>query len=129
VSGDTAGYWKSRWPAEDGGPRRRQVPRSGRGPQLVAGRVAVHSREAIASTMVVLRDPGEVFVLRHTLGAQTIAWVEQVDPTTLDPVARSDDLAGGPMWPGGMAAHANGSLHVVFGNHAHRLGPDLTLLA
>jgi hypothetical protein len=28
-----------------------------------------------------------------------------------------------------MAAHANGSLHVVFGNHAHRLSPDLELLA
>jgi hypothetical protein len=124
-----AGYWESRWPAEDGGPRRRQLPRSGPGPALEAGRVAVRSREAIASTMVVLRDPGEVFVLRHTLGPETIAWVERVDPSTLDPVARSDDLAGGPMWPGGMAAHANGSLHVVFGNHAHRLAPDLTVLA
>src|ERR1700687_2148893 len=27
--------------------------------------------------------------------------------------------------PGGIAAHANGSLYVVFGNHAHRLAPDL----
>ena len=48
---------------------------------------------------------------------------------TLEPVARSADLAGGPTWPGGLAAHANGSLHVVFGNHAHRLGPDLDVLA
>jgi hypothetical protein len=129
VNETTAGYWVSRWPAEDGGPLRRQFPRSGHGPALEPGRVAVQSREAVASTMIVLRDPGEVFVLRHTLGVDTIAWVERVDPSTLEPMARSDDLAGGPMWPGGMAAHANGSLHVVFGNHAHRLAPDLTVVA
>ena len=33
------------------------------------------------------------------------------------------------MWPGGMAAHANGSLYVVFGNHAHRLSTDLSVIA
>jgi hypothetical protein len=44
-------------------------------------------------------------------------------------LARSVDLAGGPTWPGGIAAHANGSLHVVFGNHAHRLDADLAVLA
>jgi hypothetical protein len=88
----------------------------------------VIAREAIASTMVVLRDPGEVFLLRHTLGAEVIAWVERVDPVTLDPIARSADLPAGPMWPGGLAAHGNGSLHVVFGNHAHRLSADLDVL-
>jgi hypothetical protein len=124
-----AGYWRSRWPGEDGGPRRSQQPATGPGPDLVAGQVSVRSREAIAATMVVLRDPGEVFVLRHTAGPDAISWVEQVDPDTLDVLARSDDLAGGPTWPGGIAAHANGSLHVVFGNHAHRLGADLAVLA
>jgi hypothetical protein len=78
---------------------------------------------------VVLRDPGEVFLLRHTAGPDAVSWVERVDPVTLETLARSDDLAGGPTWPGGLAAHANGSLHVVFGNHAHRLAPDLTVLA
>jgi hypothetical protein len=34
-------------------------------------------------------------------------------------------LPGGPVWPGGLAAHANGSLYVVFGEHAHRLDADL----
>ncbi len=129
MSAVDAGYWRSPWPGEDGGPARRQLPRTGTGPALTPDHVEVMSREAVASTMVVLRDPGEVFVLRHTLGPATIAWVERVDPVTLEPVARSDDLAGGPMWPGGLAAHANGSLHVVFGNHAHRLGPDLSVLA
>jgi hypothetical protein len=125
----TSGYWPSRWPGEDAGPGRTQCPRAGSGPGLEAGRVDVRSREAIASTMVVLRDPGELYLLRHTLGPDTTAWVERVDPVTLEPIARSEDLAGGPTWPGGLAAHANGDLHVVFGNHAHRLGADLTLLA
>ena len=32
------------------------------------------------------------------------------------------------MWPGGLAAHENGSLHVVFGCHAHRLDAELHVL-
>jgi sugar lactone lactonase YvrE len=79
--------------------------------------------------MVVLRDPGEVFVLRHTAGPDAVSWVERVDPVTLETLARSPDLAGGPTWPGGLAAHANGSLYVVFGEHAHRLDPDLEVTA
>ena len=126
---ESAGYWRSRWPGEDGGPRRRQCPLRGRGPALDAAHVEVRSREAVAATMVVLREPGEVFLLRHRVGPDTIAWVERVDPITLETLARSVDLAGGPTWPGGIAAHANGSLHVVFGNHAHRLSPELRVLA
>ncbi len=123
------GYWPSRWPGEDGGPCRWQRPLMGAGPALDAEHVEVRSREVIAATMVVLRDPGEVFLLRHTMGPDAVSWVERVDPITLESLARSDDLPGGPTWPGGIAAHANGSLHVVFGNHAHRLAPDLTVLA
>jgi hypothetical protein len=89
----------------------------------------VISRDAMASTMVVLRDPGEVYLLRHTMGLDTVSWVEQIHSETLELVRRSPDLAGGPMWPGGLAVHANGSLYVVFGRHAHRLAPDLTVLA
>ena len=124
-----SGYWQSCWPGEDGGPRRLQRPASGPGPALDADHVAVRSREAIAATMVVLREPGEVFVLRHTVGPDTVSWVERVNPVTLETLNRSADLAGGPTWPGGLAVHANGSLYVVFGNHAHRLGADLGLLA
>jgi sugar lactone lactonase YvrE len=79
--------------------------------------------------MVVLRDPGEVYALRHTAGEAAVSWVERVDPSSLDPIERSPDLAGGPTWPGGLAAHANGSLYVVFGRHAHRLAPDTTPIA
>jgi hypothetical protein len=92
------------------------------------------TRDAFATTMVVLRGPGEAFVLRHTLGSRPLrdpstAWVERIEPRTLQPVARSPELAGGPFWPGGLAAHANGSLHVVFGRHCHRLSPELSPLA
>jgi hypothetical protein len=91
-------------------------------------------RDAYASTMVILRDPGEVFVLRHTLGRrplrdETMAWVERVDPTTLAPLERSPPLAGGPFWPGGLAAHGDGSLHVVYGRFCHRLSAALQPLA
>ncbi|HEY1737673.1 MAG TPA: hypothetical protein VGI86_03130 [Acidimicrobiia bacterium] len=128
-----SGYWSSPWPAEDGGPARlqtpdRNIPVIGAGPRF-AGDVAVTSREAVATTMLVLREPGEVFVLRHTAGPDAVSWVERIDPLTLETLGRSPDLAGGPTWPGGLAAHANGSLYVVFGNHAHRLDAELHVMA
>jgi hypothetical protein len=44
-------------------------------------------------------------------------------------LARSEVLPGGPYWPGGVAAHARGDLHMVYGAWAHRLSPDLEVLA
>jgi hypothetical protein len=127
----TPALWPSPWPAEDGGPRRLQVPATPVDGWALApgGALAVTHRDAPGTTMAVLRQPGEVYVLRHTFGDDAIAWVEQVDPVTLEVVRRSPDLPGGPMWPGGLAAHADGSLHVVFGHHAHRLAADTSLLA
>jgi len=89
----------------------------------------VTTRVAPATTMVVGRDQGELFLLRHTAGNGAIAWVERIDPCTLEPLAQSPELAGGPVWPGGLGAHDNGSLYVAFGNHAHRLDGDLRVLA
>jgi hypothetical protein len=131
VTPDAAlGYWPSRWPAEDGGARRTQAPRSGVGLGIQPGEaLAVMSRDVPAATMVVLRDPGETYLLRHTGGADAISWVERFDPESLEPIERSPDLPGGPAWPGGVAVHANGSLYVVFGRHAHRLGPDTVSIA
>ncbi len=124
------GYWPSRWPAEDGGPRRTQAPRGGPGLGIRPGeRLEILAREAIAATMVVLRDPGEAYLLRHTFGDTATSRIERFDPAALAPIERSPDLEGGPMWPGGVAAHANGSLYVVFGRHAHRLSPDCSLIA
>ena len=121
------GYWPSAWPGEDNGPHRRQQAVGELGAR--DGRLSVVARFAPAATMVVTRDPGELFLLRHTAGDGAVAIVERIDPSTLEPLATSGELPGGPVWPGGIAAHANGSLHVVFGNHAHRLDADLQLLA
>lgn len=131
TSDPPGGYWPSVWPAEDGGPRRVQaapVPPGGRGLGR-DGRLQATARDASLATMVVTRDPGEVFVLLHTAGDHATATVERVDPVTLAPLASSVELRGGPTWPGSIAAHANGSLVVVFGNHAHRLAADLEVLA
>ncbi len=130
------GLWPSRWPAEDSGSARTQAPQDGPGLRIGTGeRLAVSAvRDAFGATMLVLRDAGELYALRHTLGRRplrdpTSAWIERLDPRTLAPVARSPELAAGPFWPGGLAAHANGSLYVVYGRFCHRLSADLQRLA
>jgi hypothetical protein len=125
-----SGYWPAPWSCEDGGPERLQLPHGvpALGP-VDGSSLDVVSRFVAAATMVVTRGPGELFLLRHTAGDGAIAFVEQIDPRTLEELHRSPDLAGGPTWPGSIAVHANGSLYTVFGNHAHRLGPGLDVLA
>ncbi len=122
------GYWPSPWPGEDGGPARLQDvldhDLTFSGPD-----VHVTFREGVATTMAVLREPDEVFVLRHVPGPDAVSWVERIDPRSLEVLERSADLPGGPTWPGGIAAHENGSLYVVFGRHAHRLDASLQLIA
>ena len=123
-------YWKSSWSGEDGGPKRRQIainvsiPRISNSKQL-----EVVSRDALAMTMPIVGPNDELFLQRVMPGLDSVAWVEKIDPLTLETIIQSEQLAGGPMWPGGMAAHANGSLYIVFGNHAHRLATDLTVIA
>jgi hypothetical protein len=121
-----AGYWDSPWPAEDGGPNRRQTPGPAWSGSLAgsgtAATPAVVARQSLGTNMVVLGDPGEVFVQGSSLGGpDSTAWVERIDPATLDPQVRSVDLPGGQFWPGGMALHANGSLYVTHGRWCHRL--------
>ena len=135
-TGARAALWPSPWPAEDGGPRRTAIPTGRPGLAIAPGErlvLAAH-RDAFATTMVILRDAGEVYALRHSMGRHplrdpSVAWVERLDPLSLAPVSRSPTLPGGPFWPGGLAAHADGSLHVVFGSHCHRLSAELELLA
>ena len=124
------GYYDSPFPGEDGGPRRQLAPRSA-GPRLKAGeRLAVTARPALMSTMVILRDPGEVFLLGHSPPSpSTTAWVERIDPVTLTAMARSPDLPGGPFWPGGILAHENGDLYLTFGRYCHRLDAGCNLIA
>jgi hypothetical protein len=123
-------YWKSSWSGEDGGPKRRQIATNVSIPRITNSKqLEVVSRDALAMTMPIVGPHDELFLLRVMPGLDSVAWVEKIDPLTLEPLAQSEQLAGGPMWPGGMAAHANGSLYVVFGNHAHRLSTDLAVLA
>lgn len=130
-----AGYWPSPWPGEDAGPRRSQSPHGVGGLRIAPGeRLEVTSRDACAITMVVLREPGQVYVQRHTFGSHilkdpVVSWVERIDPDSLEVLERSPDLETGPFWPGGLAAHANGSLYTVFGRWCHRLAPDCSVIA
>ena len=121
------GYWPSPWPAEDGGAARLAVPATGPGFAVAPGeRLTVATRRTMLSTMTVLGDPGEVYLLTHSalrarIGLATTSRVERLDPVTLATIERSPRLPGGPMWPGGMALHANGDIYVVYGRWAHRL--------
>src|SRR5262249_4450386 len=83
----------SPWPAEDGGHRRRMIPRA-RGLGVRAGeRLEATTRDVFVANMVVLRGPGEVYLQGSTtLGPDNAAFVERVDPATLEPLARSPDL-------------------------------------
>ncbi len=122
-----AGYWASPWPGEDGGPSRIQARADG-GPGLgirPGETLAVTSRPLMMSCMPVLRAPGEVYVQGNTPPGvgETTAWVEQIDPESLQTVRKSPPLPGGPFWPGGVAAHANGDLYVTYGRWCHRLDP------
>lgn len=129
------GYFDGIWPAEDAGPRRLAAPRGAPGLALRAGEsLACTRRRTLLSTMVVLGAPGDVFLLTHDalrarLGLPTAARIERIDALTLRPLARSPRLAGGPMWPGGLAVLRDGSVVAVYGRHAHRLDRDCRPLA
>ena len=123
-------YWPSSWSGEDGGPKRQQIATNVSIPRISSAKqLEVVSRDALAMTMPIVGPHDELFLQRVMPGLDSVTWVEKIDPLTLETLAQSEQLAGGPMWPGGMAAHANGSLYVVFGNHAHRLSTDLAVLA
>lgn len=127
-------YFASPWPAEDGGPSRLQIARSGPELDLQPGeKLACVTRNTLLSTMTVLGEPGEVFLLTHSalrarLGLPTTSCVERIDPFTLKTVASSPRLPGGPMWPGGMAIHRDGQIIVVYGRYAHIVSRNCELM-
>ena len=122
----SSGYFDSPWPCEDASPERLQMPHQTSGLNLKKGEnLRCTSRRTHMSTMTVLGAPGEVFLLTHSVlrshwGQHTTARVSLIDPITLQTIDKSSALAGGPMWPGGMAVHANGHLLVVYGRYAAR---------
>lgn len=115
------------WHHEDGGPRRTALVPGGLG-ITPADELVATSRPAPAITMPV-GDADGLFLLRHTAGEGAVAIVERIDPVTLEPLETSPELPAGPVWPGGIGVHDDGSLHVVFGNHAHRLDRELRVVA
>ncbi len=133
--GPLAGYYPSHWPCECAGPRRQKITWKA-GPNIRPGE-ALHAttRHMGAyrwSTMIVLRDEGEVYVQGGTQAAQkerSFGWIEKVDPVTLETIKAAPELpSGGHNWCGAAAVHANGDLYVVNGRYAHRLSPDLDVL-
>ncbi len=131
AAGPLPGSWDSPWPAEDGGPRRQLVPRAP-GLALRNGeRLVATTRAAFVANMIVLRAPGEVYLQGSTSFAPDgAAFVERIDPMTLEPIVRSPDLAGGGVWwPGGIVAHANGHLYVTQGTFCHKLDADCRVVA
>lgn len=132
----SAGYYPSPWSGEDGGPRRLQVVNGLTGLDIKPGEglSIKSSRRLSTGNMVVLRDPGEVYLmrvdtLRDKLGMHCYSHVEKLDPDTLEPVRKSPKLAGGKWWPGGFCVHRNGDLYLTFGRWTHRLNPNCELVA
>ena len=130
------GYYPSPWPGEDGGPRRLQVASGLEGLAIQAGESLKikAARRLCTGNMVVLREPGEVYLmhvdtLRGNIGMHCHAHVEKLDPETLEPVRKSGNLPGGNWWPGGMCVHRNGDIYLTFGRWTHRLNPDCELMA
>ena len=130
-------YWPRPWTGEDGGPERRCCADGVPGLDIQPGErlEVVAVRDAFATDVLLRREPGELYALRHGIplgGEQSRpveGWVERLDPKTLEVVAATPRLPGGRYWPGGLAAHANGDIHMIFGRWAHRLSPGLDVLA
>ncbi len=130
-------YWPQPWTCEDGGPLRRCCADGVPGLGIRPGEhlEVTASADAFATDLLVRREPGELYALRHDipvirpLETPVEGWVERLDAETLATTASSPRLPGGSYWPGGIAAHANGDLHMAFGRWMHRLSPDLDVLA
>ncbi len=129
------GYYNSPWSGEDGGPQRLQSATGISGLNIQPGDKLVKkaSRRLCTGNMVVLREPGEVYLmhvdsLRDKIGMSCSSYVEKLDPRTLKPIKSSGPLPGGIWWPGGFNVHANGDLYVTFGRYIHRLNPDCELV-
>lgn len=132
-----SGYWPQPWSGEDGGPRRWGCAAGISGLGIAPGeglRLAAVA-DAFATDVLLRRDPGELYALRHPIplgGEQSRpveGWVERLDPLSLEVVGSSPRLPAGSWWPGGLAAHRNGDIHMVLGRWAHRLSPDLDVRA
>lgn len=115
-------YWPSPWPADG---RAGHRPNTTPGPGLALGpteRLAASTRPIDGEpASLIARDRGQLYLLGTDDGTAR-AWIERIDPTTLEPIDRSEPLdTGGHRWPGSMLAHGNGSMYAVAGRMIHRL--------
>ncbi len=115
------------WSSEDGGPERTQWADGGLhlGP---TSRLTVTTRETLVATMCVWGGD-RLYLLTHSGGEDVTLAVEEIDPLTLATRRSTGELPAGPIWPGGLAAHPDGSLHAVVGRWAYRFSEDLEVLA
>ncbi len=99
------------WPAEDGGPRRQQRPHGINGPRAGSARLEA-VRQTPVSIMALIAPDDTILLLRNTVGADAVTWVEALDPESLEVRRRSPDIPLGPFWPGGFVVLEDGSLAV-----------------
>lgn len=121
------GYFASPWPVECGGNRRQKAALGGLDARSGSASVTTR-RDGRWHVMTVRRAPGEIFV-----GGTMPAWsgpephgrLQRIAPKTLETVAESPTLpAGGHVWCGAIAAHANGDIYKVNGCYMHRSDTD-----
>ena len=102
-------YWPRPWTCEDGGPRRWGCAAGQAGLGIRPGeRLEVAAvRDAFATDVLVRREPGELYALRHGIplrGPQSTpveGWVERLDPETLAVTASTPRLPAAPSGPAG----------------------------
>jgi hypothetical protein len=133
AAGAIPGYFDCAWPPDWGGPRRKKTARSA-GLKLGPGERLVSTPRTNGewNVMFIQRRPGELYVMGTNMpgSAERRGWVEQVDPITLQTIARTVDLpSGGHTWCGAIVAHQNGDLYSVNGRFLHRLNAALEVIA
>jgi len=125
------GYYKSKWPVECGGNRRQKASEGG---------LWAKEGKAIVNTLIndkwnvmaIKREPSEVYIggtMPSWSGPEPYGWIKKVDPFTLETLNESPKLpAGGHVWCGAIAAHANGDLYKVNGRYMHRLSKNCEVI-
>lgn len=126
-AGPLPGYYPSPWPVECGGNRRQKAAIGGLNARGSEARVICRNDNRW-HVMAIRRGPGEIYVggtMPAWQGPEPFGWLQKLDPETLAPLASSPELpAGGHVWCGAIAAHANGDIYEVNGCYMHRLDPD-----
>ncbi len=124
---ERGGYWPSLWPVECGG-NRRQKAAHGALDAATGHPLVTTNRNGRWNVMVVLREPGEVFLagtMAAFSGAPPYGWVQRLDAESMEPAADTGELpCGDHVWCGAVLVHTNGDLYNVNGSFVHRVDAD-----